>query len=746
MATAAEIRAELARRKAAAEGEVDLVAPPSDDAWQQRVRTLFNEGSQGPTAPINVDGVPLEQVIAQTPVSERDPVAVASAQQAREQLAMRDPEMRARMIAELRGELERRQDIKRKEKEMGKSDAELAAMNREERIAEYSEAGFGERTALGILGVGEMGLMMATGAGAQVVAGLAGLLGGGTADERANRINALSDALTFEPRTVPGQLYLEGIAKPLMALDDGARYVGDKLGGDNPMAEAAIYSTLVGGAELLGLRGAKQLKVDARLDNVRKTAAEMGIKLDQGGMRDDVIDAARRMSPEVRAQHAGDLRDAVVEARRQSKAVVQEQVNALRKTEATMRSSDVTAFAKALDEQMRLDGFDLDSVPAARAAINDLARIDKVSPLTGKRQAIKDAEVGQAELVEAAAARADGPQIELPDNVRREMARDASAAEMPDLVKEAAANTAASLNEIQTIRNRIERARSTMVSKGAESFSDPAIMMRTLERSLDEFLDNQFMNDMIDGSDAALSGWRWATEARIAHNRRFHEDRVIKQLLDRDASPEQIRAFVFGQSAVSPKPHASQVVGKLKELLGEDHPAIAGMRQDFIFELTSPLLQTKPNFLEFIRRFDKATHNHPTLIRELGIKHTKMKELRNFAEVAMGLPSKGRMITLDFITNFVSRFTVGHAIAKQGMKVSVFAKILQAIFGKDSVTQRKIMMEALEVMTGEPFVKRRSATAGTIIQNAVLSDITDAQKEVQRKEADKKRRKIARGE
>jgi hypothetical protein len=680
----------------------------------------------------------MEEIRGMTPDSEKDPTAVESARDARAKLDAKDPEIRKQRLAEIRAEIQRRKDEAEAQRlaeiEAAKTPAERAAERRERQIAERGLEPWTERVGKAplrtALGVAEMGLMVATGAAAEVVGGWAGLLGGGSAEDRANRIEALTEAMTFTPKTLEGELMLQTIAKPLMWLDDNARDISEKLGGDSPIVQAGIYTTLTGGAEIIGFKGAGKLKVNPKLKEVQKVADDMGIGLKQSDMSQDVIDAARRMSPEVRAQNAGELREALLQARNQQRMVVAQQTQALRKTEASMRAGDVTAFAKDLGEWMTLEGYDIAKMPGVKNMLDDLGRIDKVSPLTGPRKAVVDAEkqaanaIGRAEEVGAGV-------IELPGSVKRNVADNAQdvAEQARRNVEETAANSAATLNEIQTIRNRAEKRAKRLKDEGAESFSDEAVGLATVQRKLDEFLDEQFMNDMIDGTDSALSGWRIATEARTHLNRRFNEDRVIKQLMDREASPEAIRAFVFGQSSVSPKGHAVKVVRKLKSILGKDHPAIQGMQADMIFELTAPLLSERPNFNKFIADYDKLTHRHPTLVKELGLGETNLKKLRDFATVANRLPTGHPMISIDFISKIIARQGWGHQIAKKGMQVNILSRMIAAAMGKDSVPTRKILAEALEVMYDEPAINKNSVNALRVAQATILADITDAGRE-----------------
>jgi hypothetical protein len=479
MATAAEIRAELEQRKRAQ--QVTAESAPTEFGRQVHATAA---------SPIKDEMSPsMQEIRAMTPDEAKDPVAVESAAEARARLE-NTPERRAARRREIQAELRRRKRVAEEQK----TPEQKAKEEWEARVADYSDDGFVSRSLQGAVGVGEIGLMIATGAAAEVVSGWAGLLGGGTAAERAARVESLSDAMTFTPKTVPGDAMLRTIAKPLLWLDTQARDISEK-SSDSPLVQAGIYTAITGGVELIGLKGAGKVKVDPKFDkalkDVQKTADDMGIKLTQTEMIDSIIDKAAELSPAVRAQHAPELRDALLQARNQSRLVVQQQVGALRQAEASMRAGDVTKFAQDLGTWMTTEGFDVAKMPGVKSALDDLGKIDKVSPLTGKRKAVEEAKV-RAENATGHAEIAGGGMIELPGTMRREMAEGAAdAADMARReVDEVAANHAVTLNEIQTIRNRMEKSRNRIKQEGAEKFSDEAVALRTVETKLDEFLDN----------------------------------------------------------------------------------------------------------------------------------------------------------------------------------------------------------------------------------------------------------------
>ncbi|MGB5608478.1 hypothetical protein [Eudoraea sp.] len=565
------------------------------------------------------------------------------------------------------------------------------------------------------VGVGELGLTMISGAVGEIAGGLIALGQGAftdaTVDDMANTVNAVSDAFTFTPKTYAGQKILQGIGIPLTYLDNGARDLSTYLASDNPLAATAIYSTIMGGTELLGLKGVSKLKpgqaVKVREAKVNQIASDMGINLTQSKLPGDVVKAANQMAPGTRHANAQQLQMDLYDARRQSRAHLQTRVEAARSVDASVKASDVANFGKSAEALLRAEGYDLASMDAVRTILDDFKDIKNVSPLEGRR----------------AAAQAEQSSIILPNSVTNNLAK-------------AAKSTEASLNEIWTLRNRIEK---SMVAEsrvqGLPDGINQNMALRLLDRKLDEFLDFQYVNDMVSGDVVAIDAWRAADAARVHHNRRFNADRDIKKLVDLDATPEQITAYIRGSSTVSPAKQSASVIRRIKDILGNDHPSVQGIKQDYLFEIVEPLMTDTPgpNFTKFIQNYDNIVRNNPSIVKELGLNMGQLEDLRNFAVVADRLPNKGRMITTQAIATAISRLWVGHSIAKQGMKVSIFARVLGALFGRDTVSAKRILSEATGIKYGEAAIAKGSQAAANVAQAAIVADITEAEEKRRRR-------------
>lgn len=111
------------------------------------------------------------------------------------------------------------------------------------------------------IGAGETALSTISGTIAQPVAGIAGLLNlgaTGNADQAADRVNQVQNALTYQPRTQAGQQMTQVVAAPFNALgqaaDASGQWVSDTTG--SPAAGAALRTAMEGAPAILGARAA----------------------------------------------------------------------------------------------------------------------------------------------------------------------------------------------------------------------------------------------------------------------------------------------------------------------------------------------------------------------------------------------------------------------------------------------------------------------------------------------------------
>jgi hypothetical protein len=550
---------------------------------------------------------------------------------------------------------------------------------------------------------------VASSAIAEPLAGWSGifrLLANGSMDQAANDIRAAQDAMTWTPSSEEGKQMLENVAAPLKKLDDSADWLATAVSFGNPYAEATIYSTLVGGLSVAGMRGGSRIKVNQRVAEVEKIAKDLGINTKPEKLGASVIEAAERMTPNQRAANAGDLRDAL----RVADEVENARVAGLRKraaeTETFVSVEEAAKFAAKSSKELLEEGFDIAEMPVLRKRMQEIAKLER---RTTEAQA--DAFVNTAQ-----------------QRASREGLTRAQQRHMDSIVPQSTARSTplAPLQSVEVIRRRIEK---TLLSRkdrtNLPATTRESLALTSLENKLGTWLDNQFNADMISGSPEGIARWKEFNAASQSYRARFNADRTLTQLMDMAASPEQISQFLIGTSAVS-KPQAGAVIRRLKDVLGENHPAIKGIQQDYLYNVAAPLLQSTPDFKAFIHNYDTAIRGNASLVKQLGLKESNLGDLRRFAATAAEIPGGvGGAIVPDFHRAF-SQFFAGNKLAKASLRVQLFTNVLKLITGKKRITQKRILADLAEAQFDGPALSKGSVASGRIIQAAVLADIVGA--------------------
>ena len=405
-----------------------------------------------------------------------------------------------------------------------------------------------------------------------------------------------------------------------------------------------------------------------------------------------------------------ELREAIVDLMQESaKSRNKAEVRARGKY-AAIRAGDVSEAAKALDMQLREAGYDLNKMEAAGQILQDLIDLPSQNPLMRGQRRFEGDEVARA---------AETSNLILPERLRREAQAQ---------VAKSKEEVLAGLNEMWAIRNRAEKSmRPEKAFEGLNPGQNQNDVLRVIQQTIDDVIDNQFARDMMDGDPEAVAAWQAAHDIRKDFNRKFNEDKFINKMVNElDASPEQLRNALFGKSLTGPKDQAVATLRRMKRLLGDEHSAIKGITMDFVHELVQPLTADVPNFHQFIRQYDKLVRDNVTLVKEIGLDTTGLKELRDFAQMATRLPpGRQALMTPEFMATVISRYAFGHGIAKAGMTVSLWRRGISAMLGKDSISQRAILEELANTKFGEPAVQHGSIWRSRVAQAAILADWTE---------------------
>lgn len=524
--------------------------------------------------------------------------------------------------------------------------------------------------------LGELGLTVATAGIGEILGGFSaatGMLLGKRPDEAAEHIEWLSDAMTFQPKTSRGKMLLEDVAAPLAAIEQGASDIAWNLSMGNPTAAAFIKSALVGAPELLlpskgSVNAVRTQRTLARkAKEIEAIADDLGVRVDSENMGADIVEAANRMTPSERAANAPALREAMLEASNAAKARKDALYESARQTDTWVETRAVSDLSADIRTSLIDRGYDLEEMPIVRKRLADLET-------TG-----------------------------------------------PD-------GTIANLSEFEKVRKRVNANRSASPSENSA--------LNQLKRQMDGFLDNEFNKiaigegSAIGGDMAGVQAWKSAREAHATWKRNFSEDKAIAQLIKMEATPEQYRQWLMGASALNARKEAASTIGRMRNVLGDNHPAIEGIRQDFLFEVAEPLLKAQPNFGQFVRNYDAIIRKNPSLVKELGLKGRDLDQLYTFAQVQSKIPPGKVQFAVTDLTRGLAQFFVGHNIAKASLRVNMARNITNMLIGTDRISKKQILAELAGARQGsEIAIPRASPLAAQFIAGAALTGLPDTQED-----------------
>jgi hypothetical protein len=473
---------------------------------------------------------------------------------------------------------------------------------------------------------------------------------------------------------------LEGLAAPLQKLDSGVDFIAERLSGGNPIAATAIYTSLLGGLDVFaftkaarGVRASNKLaQAQARVERI---ADDLGIDLEPSEFAASIVESAKDMTPAVRNASAEALRDSLREARNLQKASALNKAELARGSKSFVDVENTNQFAQQARRELIEDGFDVTEMASLEKRLSELQNLRTRSPRFGELSTER---------------------------------------------------VTAQIQDVQTISNRIEKQLLSRKDRtNLPRTTRENLALTQLKSKMDNFLDQQFNSDMITGDQRAIRRWREATEARSAFNKRFVEDRTIVQLMDRNATPGEVTRWLRGTSAAGAKPAASRTVRRIREILGDNHPSVEGIRQDFLFDIAMPLFNDVPDYRGFIRNFDNTMRDQGHLVDALGLDPKNLRQLREFAGQVKN-PATKPLFAPD-VARAISVFSFGHSLAKKSLLVrgaTIPIRMLgRLVFGKN-ITQKKLLMAELAGANhSTPFMDRFTGPAALAIEQAALSDI-----------------------
>ena len=516
-------------------------------------------------------------------------------------------------------------------------------------------------------GSAEAALTLATGFPAQAAAGIGGiydLVSGmvsgrkDAVDTAANRVNQISQAMTYQPRSQSGQDILEMVSVPFQKLDELTTSFGNAVLADTGSPALATAAKVGIEAAPAAMFGRTPRSIGERRSDINRVESDLrasGINLDDSmnAQRGQLSDMAARSTQgqQIRAQEMARVQQAVQTAERVADANVASLYDAARQTNAAVPVTALSSLPQAA--RAALVDYDIDMMPIVQKRLGEL---DQINARPG--------------------------------------------------------NYSVRLNELEKYRRRINRNR-----PAANDLSQQAAL-GIIKGQVDGMLDAAFNANMIKGDPAGIQAWRDARGAFIDYKRTFDEDKVINQLATQKATPEEVRNWVFGASAVGAKKEAGRVIGSLKGILGENSPAFGSLRQEALFDVMEPLLREVPDYAGYVANYDKFVRSSPTVANELFPDSIgELKTLRDYASAANRVSPQ--TLTLD-ANQTIARAIFGHGIAKAGMKVSIASQVLGLLRRASGKSEKQqIISEILGYDTTQPLIPLSPAFVGAGIQTGI---------------------------
>ena len=500
------------------------------------------------------------------------------------------------------------------------------------------------------VGLGEMALTLGTGALAEPLAGVGGIVegisefvrGGDPSQAAADRVDAIANALTFQPRSDAGQQIQNLAGRAIEPIVRGTEeFVGEQVidpneelgkGPGSPALAAGSVAGLQFIPALFGLRGTGAQLANRRAANQAFEEGAESINLDVDQPVDiqgaQIIEEADRLAggQTVRGQNLEFISEAVGNAREIARQETSRLYDDARSTQAGININQAREFESLA--RRSLADFDTETMPIVQRRLQEIADIN-----------------------------------ELPDN------------------------SIIQLNAIAQWRQRINR------NQPASTDRAQIAALGVLKGQLDEFLDAQFNADMITGNPAAIDKWRVANEAYKEFKDTFDANKVVRQLAENAANPEELRNWILGASSVGAKKEAGDVVSRIKNIVGEDSGAFSAIRQEVLFDIMEPLFREQPSIRSYRNNYNRFVRNNPTLADELfPDSREALDNLSNFSQAIKRSAPDGLDINFD---RTISRGLFGHGLARGQLRIGLAENVIRLMRRATGPGDRQRVMENL---------------------------------------------------
>ena len=572
------------------------------------------------------------------------------------------------------------------------------------------------------------------GAVKQPIVGLSGLFSGGMSkitggdflETAVNTMNQVSGNINFIPTNKMSEQQLQTMGTVLQPIAEGIESAGafatDVSG--SPLLGAGVVTLLeVGPAPFLGGRNPVSLRMQKNTANRQAADIARIAGIDPRLSPADQVAAvpvqAARMAADNRqtAQGFGQIAQAVRNIERNSRQAVSQMYEAAKasgKAEFDLNVPEVANELNALNQSLAHSAaeFNLNDLPQIKRVLNDFSRL--ITPDKNKIDSIEiprrlssfqrqnNTSRGQAIL----------ERLDARNNLQR--ARD----------NQQVRRSVVELNDIANTRKSL-----TKLTKSTDKPTSGAAT--ALKAQIDEWLDAQFNTDMVSGSPEAIMKWENANLAFREYASLFRDNRdgagrAIVNLTKMDATPEQIRQWIYGNNAVGAGSNAANVVDRLKSILGEKSQAFETLKRGAIYDIVEPLLRQTVDsgaIRDFQKNYNKFNKMQPSLKESL--LGDSIEEIRSLSRILQaGDFSIGKPQLIKDVDRTLARvlYPGANALATGSAKLSIYEGIIKRargfVFGEPNA--REVYLNRLVgVDVGRPLINAQDATIAATIQGAL---------------------------
>lgn len=473
--------------------------------------------------------------------------------------------------------------------------------------------------------------------------------------------------------------------KNLLTLKEAGQDLDDlflQLGAGNPEIAAGIRAFVYGAPDVFLGRvpfkgtpaltvanevGARTNLLKSRVAEVADAAEKVGYKLSNDELPDSIVAVADAMSPE---RHAAANVDELGAAVQETQASLKQAVDKLYAEARTKKAViEIVPLQNVVDETVKAlanDGFDLRQMKTLATRLEDFKNLQ----FTNARGTASKIDLNQAMILE-------------------------------------------------------RRLTNDLMGKKRGEFSAEDVAILRLRNAVRGHMDDVFNRGAITGDPAALEAWK-AARGKAAQLARFDEDRLIRNLVREDASPEQIYRWVIGASGMGAKKEAVATIRRLKEVLGDDHPALMTVRNAVLRDVLMPAFADTPNFKKLIVNIDKLVLENPTLMKELAIPVNDLVQMKAAAHAANKVRKPfPEWVNRSWLTRAGASIIFGHQIARKGTIVRTAHKLTDALIKTGQLTRKEILNHLVEMDYTSPAVVPKSPLWADIMVRGAISDLAE---------------------